>query len=143
MCVSDHRFEGWFGDSGDFEKQSSGGMLACPVCASDDVRRIPSANLVARRQQGSDWLSPPVANLDRERYLKAQELSRKLHEFVERNCDDVGTQFSDEARRIHQGDAEERAIRGLATTKQVHDLHEEGIAAVPLPPKPIEKEELN
>ena len=56
------------------------------------------------------------------------EISRKVVE----STDDVGTQFADEARKIHYGEAQERGIRGQASPDQVRGLLEEGIDVLPL-----------
>jgi len=50
--------------------------------------------------------------------------------------EDVGQRFAEEARRMHYGEAEERAIRGQATPAQTEELLEEGIAVMPLPLPP-------
>ncbi len=31
QCDADHRFDGWFKDSGSFDRQAAHGMLECPV----------------------------------------------------------------------------------------------------------------
>lgn len=41
--------------------------------------------------------------------------------------EDVGTQFAEEARRIHYGEAEDRGIRGQATREETEALADEGI----------------
>ena len=48
--------------------------------------------------------------------------------------EDVGERFPDEARRIHYGDAEQRAIRGKARQDELIELMEEGIPILPVPP---------
>jgi hypothetical protein len=52
-----------------------------------------------------------------------------------KNTDDVGTQFAEEARRIHYGEADDRAIRGTATNDEAAALHDEGIEVhvIPMP----------
>jgi hypothetical protein len=45
----------------------------------------------------------------------------------------VGTQFADEARKMHYGEAEERSIRGQATREETESLMEEGIEVMSLP----------
>ena len=45
---------------------------------------------------------------------------------------DVGPQFAQEARRMHHGEAPERAIRGQASVQEAVQLLEEGIAVLPL-----------
>ena len=47
--------------------------------------------------------------------------------------EDVGSRFAEEARKIHAGDADERAIRGQATLQETVQLLDEGIAVLPLP----------
>ena len=47
--------------------------------------------------------------------------------------EDVGPRFAEEARRIHHGDAPDRAIRGQASAEQAAELAEEGIEVLPLP----------
>jgi len=115
-------------------------MLSCPVCASIDVRNVPSANRVTKNQS-----LVPSEGTTKElvQYEKAREFANALHDYVEKNFDDVGNQFADEARRIHRGDSEERGIRGVATTDEAKELKDEGIAVAPMPPKPVEKEKLN
>lgn len=49
-----------------------------------------------------------------------------------RSAEDVGERFAEEARRIHHGDAEDRAIRGLSTAEEVRELLDEGIPLLPL-----------
>jgi hypothetical protein len=46
---------------------------------------------------------------------------------VEKTCDYVGPDFADEARKIHQGEAEPRSIYGEATQEEAESLAEEGI----------------
>lgn len=62
--------------------------------------------------------------------LQAQVLSamRELWHATE----DVGDQFPDQARAMHYGDAEPKAIRGQASREQALELVEEGIDVLPL-----------
>ncbi len=49
------------------------------------------------------------------------------------HTEDVGTQFAEEARKIHYGERQERNIRGQATREETEALLEEGIDVLPLP----------
>ena len=49
------------------------------------------------------------------------------------NTEDVGERFSEEARRIHYGESDARAIRGVASRDQTRELLEEGIEVMSLP----------
>src|ERR1700742_1458782 len=38
-CGRSHDFDGWFNDSGSFEKQAKLGLIECPECGGTDVER--------------------------------------------------------------------------------------------------------
>lgn len=59
-----------------------------------------------------------------------------------RQTEDVGNQFADQARRMHHGEQESKAIRGQATQAETLALLEEGIDVMPLPHLPGLKETL-
>src|SRR3989304_3695785 len=42
-CDNDHRFEGWFASSDDFERQQNERMLSCPLCGSPHINRLLTA----------------------------------------------------------------------------------------------------
>ncbi len=60
------------------------------------------------------------------------EVMRHIRQMV-RNTENVGARFAEEARRMHDGQAQERAIRGTATPEEREELAEEGIAVMPIP----------
>jgi hypothetical protein len=141
QCVNDHRFEGWFKNTSEFESQLSSAMIHCPVCGTEQITKLPSASHLslgkATPQQTivpQSKPAPPMQDMN--------VLLRKLHEHVKQNFEDVGSEFSTEAKRIHYGETEERNIRGNATKEEVEELQEEGIMAFPLPNLP-DKDKLN
>lgn len=133
LCNEDHQFEGWFRDRKDYDRQCNSGLLRCPFCDSSEVHRIPSAS----------YLNTGSREVAEQKSVDPVSVLRQLHQYVEENFSDVGTSFCDEARKIHDGQAEQRNIRGSATPEQILELHESGITALPLPPKPVAKEKLN
>jgi hypothetical protein len=62
-----------------------------------------------------------------------QSMWLRAVQHVMANTDDVGEQFAEEARRIHYGEVEERAIRGQATREDALALQDEGIELMALP----------
>ncbi len=66
----------------------------------------------------------------------------RLARHVMAHTEDVGSRFAQEARRIHEGDAEDRPIRGQASVQETVQLLEEGIAVLPLPLPASAKETL-
>ena len=74
----------------------------------------------------------PVEN-DRELVQEKRHALKELRECVEENCEYLGEKFSEEARRIHYGEAEERGIYGEATTDEARSLKDEGIEIQSIP----------
>jgi hypothetical protein len=137
ICEHAHEFEGWFGSSGDFDDQQARGLLSCPVCDTQAVRKQIMAPAVAgtRRTVQDQGERPTQAMM--------LEAMGRLRQHVEDNFDDVGSGFAKEARAIHEGKAEVRGIYGQATPTEVRDLVEDGVPVAPLPPEPPKKPELN
>jgi len=148
ICEHEHRFEGWFACSDDIESQQKRGLLICAICGSREMRRLPSAPYLQRSGVGdvrddqaetsTEPSTPQTIQPHETRHL-LRLLVQKLQESAAQS-EDVGEDFPVEVRRIHFGDAEERAIRGLATAQDVAALLEDGISVLPLP---IAKEDLH
>lgn len=147
-CEQGHLFEGWFGSEDDFQSQLARDLIACPVCSSVQIHKglsAPRLNLGATptpsAQAAPASVAPaPVPSEDRLRALQAAwlQMSRRIAQQTE----DVGTQFADEARRIHRGEVEERGIRGQATPREALELLDEGIGVLPLAIPDASKETL-
>ncbi len=125
-CDADHEFEGWFRDSADYDFQAEKGLIDCPCCGSDDVRKAVMAPAVARRD-GSRKERLAAIHKD-----MAKAVAR-ARDYVEKNFDYVGDKFPEEARKIHYGESEERGIYGEASGKEVKALIDEGVQIAPLP----------
>lgn len=123
-CDNGDEFEAWFGSIADYDKQAWAGQVECPHCGSTQVEKAPMAPAVVtgRRKDA------------RQERAVAMALASKVREHIRENFDYVGEKFADEARKMHAGETEERAIWGEATPEQAEQLAEEGIAAAPLPP---------
>jgi hypothetical protein len=126
QCVNGHCFEGWFEDEKSYLDQKRGGLVACPMCDDTAVSRIPSAFAI----KSSPSSSKPK--------LSANELEiigRQVADYVEKNFDNVGSDFAKEALKIHFGVTEPRNIRGTSTQEEEKTLKEEGIEffKIPLP----------
>ncbi|MBP2443530.1 DUF1178 family protein [Rhizobium leguminosarum] len=134
-CDNAHEFEGWFSESADFDRQVATGFLTCPVCHSAAVSKLLMAPSVstARKKDERQTLAMDAMR---------QEAMQKLKEAVaavKANSEDVGTQFPEEARKIHYGEADARGIIGQATVDEAQALLEEGIeiAAIPVLPEDV------
>ena len=76
------------------------------------------------------------AAADRPGLGEALRMLRRVHDYVEKNFDNVGERFPEEARRMHHGESERRAIYGQATAEEAEALKEEGIPVRGLPALP-------
>jgi hypothetical protein len=65
--------------------------------------------------------------------MNAKAALLELRKKIETDCDYVGPDFAEEARRIHYGETEERGIYGEASDEQAQGLHDEGIAVAKVP----------
>jgi len=63
----------------------------------------------------------------------------KLQDYVVENFDYVGADFADQARAMHYGEQESRAIYGESTPEEAVALYEEGVPTTPLPIVPKEQ----
>ncbi|MGL4241680.1 MAG: DUF1178 family protein [Beijerinckiaceae bacterium] len=149
QCDQAHAFESWFPDSASYDRQAKRGFVSCPVCGSIKVEkqimapRVRNSDerraLSKKKAPPADAAAPqPMAMLSEEAQ-KMRAAIRDLHEKVKANTEDVGERFADEARKIHYGEVEEKAIRGRANLEEAKALVDEGIGVLPLPPLPDER----
>jgi hypothetical protein len=153
-CPLDHRFEGWFASEEDCLAQQDKGMLACPVCDSTHISRMPSAPHIAKStsteltvsKTDAGNLSGDVAALtgSDHSHLEAQVQAaflKGMREIMGRS-EDVGNSFAEEARKIHYKESPERSIRGQTTLDEAESLREEGIDVLAMPMMPAFKNTL-
>jgi hypothetical protein len=68
-----------------------------------------------------------------------QDIVRKIRTEIEKRAEYVGSDFAEEARKIHYAESPERGIYGEATSDQVAELDAEGIQVFALPVLPEER----
>jgi hypothetical protein len=130
-----HVFEAWFGSNEDYEAQRGRGLVACPICGAGDVDKAPMAPSVGAR--GNREAEPSAAAVKAAMAGLATAQKKMLE-----SSEHVGDRFPEEARAIHLGEADARAIHGRASLADADMLRDEGvpIAALPFPvPEPGEE----
>lgn len=134
-CEAGHGFESWFKEAGAFPALQAAGQVQCPVCGSSVVEKELMAPAVrpARKSEGGARpdLSAPASEME--------EKLAALRRQIEENSEYVGMNFATEARRIHSGEAPERAIHGEAKPDEARAMIEEGLPVAPLPFLPARK----
>ena len=128
-CKYDHVFEGWFPSSSEFEQQANDSLISCPICGDTDVDRALMAPAIKKTRKKKSNNNKPVKVREAELYTKL----RTLRNQIEKNSEDVGDSFAEEARSIYLGTSEERAIRGVTSDEEAEDLEEDGIPFVKVP----------
>jgi len=137
ICDQNHRFEGWFASAAEFDRQSRERLVECPLCGSSETRRVASAAYVhtspaAPQVENAPERSQALYEPGADRELPAQVLAKMVRHILEKS-EDVGTEFPEEARRIHYRETPERMIRGTASREEFDELQEEGIPVTALP----------
>jgi hypothetical protein len=167
-CPLSHRFEGWFASEDDCLAQQDKGMLACPICDSTEITRMPSAPHIAKSGSSKDiptsteltvassaatdhagvssTLSGDVLALTGGDHsqLEAQVQAAFLKGMRDLmgKSEDVGGSFAEEARKIHYKESPERSIRGQTTLDEAEALLDEGIEIMAMPMMPAFKNTL-
>lgn len=161
QCRLGHRFEGWFGSQADYDAQRDRGLVTCPVCNDSEITKMLSAprlnlghgaapepkqvegspaadagSAVSSSPSRAAEAAPSAQTLPEvapEALQQMQAAMMNLVRHVMANTEDVGTQFAEEARKIHYGERDERNIRGQATREETEALIDEGIDVMALP----------
>ncbi|HTH98825.1 MAG TPA: DUF1178 family protein [Stellaceae bacterium] len=146
QCKNGHVFEAWFRSSSDFDTQAASGIVVCPHCQDTGITRALMAPNVAKkgnakiepmpRPSNETAANPPVpqaADQPAPPEIAVRQALRALRQVVEKNFEHVGSRFAEEARKIHYGETDARAIYGDTTPEQAEALADEGIAVSSIP----------
>jgi len=130
VCDDDHRFDSWFQSSTAFDTLAASGHVTCAVCGSSQVSRAMMSPAVPARSKTADLKAPAS---------EEEAAMKSLRQKVEANSEYVGQDFAKEVRKMHDGDAPERAIYGEAKLDDAKKLIEDGVPVAPLPFMPKRK----
>ncbi|WP_260922423.1 DUF1178 family protein [Novosphingobium sp. 9] len=145
----DHRFEGWFKSSGDFEDQQVKGLIFCPHCDCSDIGKAVQAPRLTRKGNQLPQHAEAPAKASKQAAVSAapspqapppgpEQLAAVLMHLatvqaeVLKSSRHVGKHFVKEARAMHYGEQDAEAIHGEASLADARALAEEGIDLAPL-----------
>lgn len=131
-CDNAHEFDAWFRSNEDFDEQKKSGLLSCPFCHSTSIEKQLMAPAVSTARKREQQVGLGLEAEQQKMLSALREVTKK----VRKEAEYVGDRFTEEARRIHFKEVEERAIYGEASVKEVSSLMEDGIPVVPLPSLP-------
>lgn len=134
-CAHHHVFEGWFASEDDFQSQSDRGLIECPLCGDKAIVKLPSAPRLNVSGAREPTVQPSTESTSSQaiQAMTLQSMWMRAVQHVMSTTVDVGDKFAEEARRIHYGETEERAIRGKASAEDAQALQDEGIEVMALP----------
>ena len=128
-CDNDHEFESWFSDSKEFDKLKNKKLLQCIFCNSKEITKsIMSPMVSISRNKIEDEFQMG----DKEFQNKKKKLL-KLRNYIEKNFEFVGTDFSKKVREIYYDKNNKKMIYGITSPEEREELKEEGIDLLSIP----------
>ena len=124
-CECGKTFESWFSSSSEYDLLKKKKLINCIFCNSVSVKKtIMAPNL----QSKSNKLKKKIKL---EKKIKKELLD--FRRYIEKNCRNVGENFTQEARKIHYDKKTSKGIYGKATPEETNELIEEGIDIATIP----------
>lgn len=145
ICNNEHRFDGWFPNITEFERQQEKKLLICPMCDSNQVDRAIMAPRIGKNKNKSKTKTKNKSQLDKEEFYRGQftddtmipasrakDILRKIRKQIVTDFDNVGDRFVKEYRKHEKGERDDR-FYGTPSKEEVKELLEEGIDLFHLP----------
>ena len=134
-CPKDHDFESWFQSAEAYDALRGAGHVSCPVCGATQIEKSLMAPAVRPARSAGEPAKPALSQPQNDVEAALAELRRQ----VEANSEYVGVNFVAEARRMHEGEIDQRSIYGEAKPEEARALLEDGVPVAPLPFMPPRK----
>ena len=125
ICECGKTFESWFSSSAEYDALKKRQLINCIYCESLSVKKsIMAPNLFSKSNK-----IPKKNKLEKKIVKQLLDFRR----YIEKNCKDVGNNFTQEARSIHYDKKTSKGIYGQATPEETDELLEEGIEVTTIP----------
>ena len=125
ICECGNTFESWFSSSSEFDFLCKKKLVKCIYCESSTVKKtVMAPNLSSKSNK-------VFKKTKLEKKIKKQLLD--FRKYIEKNCKNVGENFTREARSIHYDKKTSQSIYGKATAEETTELLEEGIEVTTIP----------
>jgi len=124
-CKCGESFESWFLSSSGFDSLCRKKLIKCIYCGSLSVKK--------------SVMAPNLSNKSKKLFKKTKlekNIKKQLidvRRYIEKNCRNVGENFTQEARSIHYDKKTSQGIYGKATPEEASELLEEGIEVATIP----------
>ena len=128
-CDNDHEFESWFSDSKEFERLKTKKLLECIYCNSKIIKKsimAPMISVSKNNNVNKFQINEKILQKQRNKLIK-------LRNYIEKNFEYVGEDFSKKVREIYYDKKNKKTIYGITTPEERKDLKEEGIDLLSIP----------
>ena len=125
ICKCGETFESWFLSSSEFDSLCKKKLIKCIYCESSLIKKSVMAPNLSHKS------NKIYKKTKLEKNIKKQLLN--FRKYIEKNCRNVGENFSREARSIHYDKKTSKGIYGKTTPEEASELIEEGIEVVSIP----------
>ena len=127
-CENDHEFESWFSNSDEFDKLNNKGLLECIYCSSKKINKSIMSPMISNSKD--NYNQTDISNKE----LKAEkDQLLKLRNYIEKNFEFVGKNFSKKVREVYYDKKSKKAIYGTTTHEEREELADEGIELFSIP----------
>ena len=125
ICRCGETFESWFSSSNEYDVLRKKKLINCIYCNNTSIKKsVMAPNLFSK--------SNKIITITKlEKKIKKELLN--FRRYIEKNCKNVGNNFSQEARKIHYDKKTSKGIYGKASTEETSELIEEGIDVATIP----------
>ena len=128
-CNNDHEFESWFSDSKEFERLKTRKLLECIYCNSKKIKKSIMAPMISVSKNNN----VNKFQINNKILLKQRNKLIKLRNFIEKNFEYVGEDFSKKVREIYYDKKNKKTIYGITSPEERKELKEEGIKLLSIP----------
>ena len=128
ICHNNHEFESWFSNSGEFDKLKNKRLLECIYCSSKKIKKSIMAPMISNLKNKNKQIR--FVNKD---FNNEKNKLLELRNYIEKNFDYVGKDFSKKVREVFYDKKSKQAIYGTTTPEEREELAEEGIDLASIP----------
>ena len=126
-CENNHEFESWFSSSDEFDNLNKKKLLECIYCSSKSIEKSIMAPMVSLVNDNKELNS--LENILKDEKNKLLE----LRNYVEKNFEFVGDNFSKKVREVYYDKKNKRTIYWTTTPEERKELENEGIDLLTIP----------
>ena len=128
-CDNEHEFESWFSDSKEFERLKTRKLLECIYCNSKIIKKSIMAPMISVSKNNN----VNKFQINKKILQKQRNKLIKLRNFIEKNFEYVGEDFSKKVREIYYDKKNNKTIYGITSPEERKELKEEGIDLLSIP----------